>query len=81
VMELEYTQENYAALVISILMECSPEQAFRRLNKKFRRHRVLEQMDIEEMKKLRTEGRQLKEIAEIYGVVISTVSYHLKKLN
>jgi hypothetical protein len=70
--KIEAFTENYCALIIASLEDVTPEEAFLSLGRdkvfKFIRHRKYTVDDIYNMLQLRSDGKNLVEIAALYGI-------------
>ena len=64
----------YAALAVSIVLECPPDRAFEKLDGK-KVHQVT-QAEIEDLIKLRKE-HDYKQLAEMFGISTKAVSHYL----
>lgn len=74
-------QENYCALVVSIIVGCFPETAFKKLESAHPDsvQTVILPEDIYWMKKLKARGLTYKQIGEIYGLKMDRVYGWIKR--
>lgn len=76
--------ENYMALAVSILGNCPPDTAFRRLENgvSYEKHKWSWE-DVDDIQKYRDQGLKWKDIAEIYDISASALhkNFHYWKRN
>ncbi|HYF75289.1 MAG TPA: hypothetical protein VD757_01770 [Candidatus Nitrosocosmicus sp.] len=73
-------EENYYALMVCIIKNCSPEQAFRYLEngKKGRSGKAETQQLIAEIKRLKDQGKTYREIGAMYNMTAGNIYRRLK---
>lgn len=70
--------ENYYALIISVLLCLTPEQSFELLNTG-RIAKRCDPKDVEDMVKFQSIGMTYRELAEAYGISIDTAFHRVSR--
>lgn len=75
---MQHMEDGYLALFITIVADCSVEQAFQRLEHGGV-HCKLKETDIPEIIRLKEDGKTYRELGKIYGVHYTYVQQRVKK--
>lgn len=78
-MSKHIAEDNYLALYIAIIGECSPEIAFHRLKYGYSAPRLLTESDVLDMIKLKEAGLTFQNIGDIYNLHPTTIQKRLKR--